>query len=384
MTHKSSPRRGSLAFYPRKRAKRELATFKTVPGLAVEQAKPLNFLGYKAGMTHVLGKDIHERGKTFGQDIVVPCTIVECPPLVVFGVRAYAKKQTALQPLGDVFAQKTEKELLKRIKRFRKKSRKEKKQGTGEEEKQKEKTIKDFEEKISEMEEFRLLAHSQPKLTGIGKKKPEVFEIRLSGSREKQLAFAQEKLGKQLSAKDCFEEKQFVDVKAVTTGKGFQGVVKRFGVKIHRPKSKKQRVVGSIGPWNPSTVMWTVPRPGQHGYQTRTEYNRRIMIMGENGTEITPSHGFKNYGVVKNAFLLLSGSVPGPAKRAVALRPSIRKTPENRFKLEGIDFISTKMQSQAGATEEAVKAQKTEKAKEEKKERKSVAEEIAEAATKGK
>ncbi len=380
MTKRSRPRAGSLAFYPRKRAKKHFLTHKTFPLAETEHTKPLNFLGYKAGMTHIIGKDIHEKGKTFGQDIIVPCTIVECPAASIFGIRAYAKTTYGLKAIGDVFAQKTEKELSRKIRNFRKKSKKEKKKKTVIAEK-KEFGLTDFEGKIGEISEFRLLAHANPGQTGIGKKKPEIFEIRLSGNREKQLAFAREKLGKQLSIKECFGEKQFIDIRAVTKGHGFTGVIKRFGVRTHRPKAKKQRVVGSIGPWNPSTVMWTVARPGQHGFQTRTEYNRRILIMGTNGKEITPSSGFKNYGVVKDDFIVLSGSVAGPAKRAVSLRSSIRIVPENRFKLEGIDFIASKSDS-GKTTEEEVKAVKIEHAKEEKQEKKSVAEEIAEAARK--
>ena len=378
MTKKSRPRAGSLAFYPRKRAKREMASYKTVPVIAVGKAKAINFLGYKAGMTHVIGKDQHAKGKTFGQDISIPGTVIECPPLQVFGARAYSKKNNALHPLAETHSQKNEKELLRKIRNFRKKSKKEKKAGK----EKRETSFEDLEKKLLEIEEIRLLAFSNPKLAGFGRKKPDVFELRLSGSREQQLAFAREKIGKEISVRECFDEKQFVDVKAVTKGKGFQGVIKRFGVKTLKPKSKKQRVVGSIGPWNPSTVMWTVARPGQHGYHTRTEYNKRILLIGDNATGVTPDSGFKNYGIVSNDFLLVAGSIPGPAKRAVSLRHTIRVFPENRFNISGIDFIASKKEKQKHATEEEVKAQKAEAVKEDKQEKKSVEQEIAEAVKK--
>lgn len=378
MTQWSKPRAGSLAFYPRKRAKREMPSYKTFLPQKEREARALNFLGYKAGMTHVLGKNIHDKSTTFGQDIFVPCTIIECPPIKVFGVRAYSKENGTVHAIAEAHAQKIEKELLKKINRFKKKSKKEK------EETSKEKTIKDL-EGMPEITEFRLLAHSQPKLSGIGKKRPEVLEIRLSGTKEKQLEYAREKLGKELNVKECFSEQEFVDVKAVTKGHGTTGVIKRFGVKtLKSPKSKTERVVGSIGPWNPSTVMWTVARAGQHGYHTRTEYSRRILMIGENGAEITPGSGFKQYGVVRNSFLLLSGSVPGPAKRAIALRTSLRKIPENKFKLASIDFIASKGKKQAHATEYEVKAQKVETVEEKKAEKKSVEQEIAEAVEGGK
>ena len=44
---------------------------------------------------------------------------------------------------------------------------------------------------------------------------------------------------------------------------------------------------------------------------------------------------------MKNDFLLLAGSTPGPVKRLVALREPARKTNENAWKISGIEFIST-------------------------------------------
>ena len=76
------------------------------------------------------------------------------------------------------------------------------------------------------------------------------------------------------SIADVFTGEHFIDIRAVSKGKGMQGPVKRAGVKMQRPKAKKRRIVGSISPWNPSTVMWQVPRPGQMGYHSRTEYNK--------------------------------------------------------------------------------------------------------------
>ncbi len=388
MARKSRPRAGSLAFYPRKRAVRETPSFRSVPAVAVkegEAVKPINFLGYKVGMTYIVGKDSHEKGTTFGQDINIPVTIIETPPLRVFGIRAYAKaeKGYGTAPIFDVFAEKIDNALLRKLDNFkRKKGKKEK--GKGEKEKkseEKRRSIADLEKAKEKIAAVVLLVHSQPGLCGFGKKKPDVFEIALSGNPEQQLAYAKEILGKEINVGKVFSELEFIDVKAVSKGKGMQGVVKRFGVKMHRPKAKKRRVVGSIGPWNPSTVMWTVPRPGQMGYHSRTELNKKILHIGENPGEINPKSGFKNYGTAKNDFLVLSGSVPGPAKRAIALRRHIRKAPEEKHKIEAIDFIATKppQKGEAVVEEEEKLLHKVEVKKEEKKGKKSVDEEIKEA-----
>jgi large subunit ribosomal protein L3 len=343
-----------------------------------ETSKPISFFGYKAGMTHVIGKDSHQKGATFGQDINIPVTIIEAPALKVFGARAYQKagKGYGSAPALDVFAEKPGKELLRRMRNFKKKKSKKEKKGK----EKKESSIAELEKNAEKIAYVVLLAHSQPALCGFGKKVPEVVEIALSGNVGQQVAFAKEALGKEINAKDVFSELDFADVKAVSKGKGLQGVVKRFGVKMHRPKAKKRRVVGSIGPWNPSTVMWTVARPGQMGYHSRTELNKKILKIGENPDEVNPKGGFKNYGLLKNSFIILAGSVPGAAKRAVALRKWIRPHRKEKHKIESIEFIAAIPPKETGLGEaDEMLLQKASVQKEEKKEKKSVEEEIKEA-----
>jgi len=402
MAKKHAPRSGSMAFYPRKHASRETPSFRAFPAMAVDASKgeegsegnegvmALNFLGYKAGMTHVIGKDSHEKGATFGQDINIPVTILETPALKVFGIRAYGKaeKGYGVAALADVFAEKADKELLRKMHNFKKKSEKKAKKPDAKDNKKPEtkggekkaKTVSDLDGLKEKLVSVSLLAHSQPQLCGFGKKTPDVFELSLSGDTEQQLGYAKEILGKEVKASDIFKELEFIDVKAVTKGKGTQGPVKRFGIRMHRPKAKKRRVVGSIGPWNPSTIMHTVPRPGQMGYHNRTECNKKILMIGSNGDEINPKAGFKGYGNVKSEFVVVAGSIPGPAKRAIALRKHLRKLPGEKHKLEKIDFIASKpKKAQAGFEAEEKLAQKVEVQKEEKKEKKSVADEIKEA-----
>lgn len=328
MGKRHKPRSGSLAYYPRKRAKKETPSFSSMPEMKTEEVKPLNFFGYKAGMTHVIGKNAHSNSVTYGSELSVPCTVIECPPLKVFGVRAYEKTTSGLKSLKEVLVEKTEKHLKKRIKSIgRKKSKHD---------------LKEIENSLGEVSEIRLLVHTQPYATGIGKKKPEVSEIHLSGKVEGQFAFAKDKLGKELKLEEVFKEKQFLDVRGVTKGKGFQGVIKRFGVKMHRPKAKKRRIVGAISPWKPSTVMWTVARPGQMGYHNRTEYNKRIIMLGNKPESINLDGGFPNYGIIKNDFLVLGGSTPGAIKRCIALRQPIRKTEEKKSDVEEVSVIGIK------------------------------------------
>src|SRR5206468_3773813 len=103
--------------------------------------------------------------------------------------------------------------------------------------------------------------------------------------------------------------------------KDLQGPVKRWGIKKLKHKSRKTvRGVGSIGPWHPHYVMYSVPRAGQMGFAQRTEHNKQILRMGNNGADVTPKGGFLRYGPVKTEYTVLRGTIPGPARRLVALR----------------------------------------------------------------
>ncbi len=327
MTKKHKPRSGSLAYYPRKKAAKETPSFRSMPEVNSEETKALNFFGYKAGMVQANAKDDRQKGIFYGQNISVPCTALECPAIKVFGIRAYAEDRKKKKVLGEVWAEKTEKHLKRKIRSLKKKKEKNR-------EKKKERefeTVSDLEKSKETISEIRLLVHTQPHLTGIGKKKPEVSEIHLNGKVEGQLEFAKKRLGQELKASEVFKENQFLDVRAVTKGKGMQGTVKRFGVKVQRPKAKKRRVVGAISPWKPATVMRTVARPGQMGYQNRTEYNKRLLLI-EAEKNFSPEAGFTEYGKTKNEVMVVAGSIPGARKRLVALREPIRRFDENRLK----------------------------------------------------
>jgi large subunit ribosomal protein L3 len=331
MSEFNAPRRGSLSFYPRVRAAKETPSLK---GYGTTNT-PLNFLCYKAGMVQVMGKNVHKASPSFNHEVVAPATVVECPPLKVFGVRAYTKAEVGFEALSDVMAENVDKELKRTILNFKQPQAKE-----GKEKKETKKdddvyTIADFEKELADIEYFTLLVHTKPSF----KKTPDVSEIFIGGSKEQQFAYAKEKLGKEVPIEEAFKEGDFLDVRAVTKGKGFQGPVKRFHVRTFRPKHKKQRVVGSIGPWHPNTVMFTVARPGQMGYQNRTEVNKKIIKISKNIAEVNPKSGFQNFGLVQGEYALIFGSLPGPAKRCIALRKSLRPAQQVGVQLAAVDKI---------------------------------------------
>jgi large subunit ribosomal protein L3 len=177
----------------------------------------------------------------------------------------------------------------------------------------------------------------------VPKKKPELIELRIGGGTiNERLGYAKSILGKALKITDFTKEGEMVDVIAVTKGKGFQGTVKRWGVKLLTHKnSKHRRMIGTLGPWHPNYVMSQVPQAGQTGYHQRTEYNKRILKIGEKGDEITPDGGFLKYGIVRNNYIVIHGSIPGPAKRLVSLRDPIRREGVVVERAPEITYIST-------------------------------------------
>jgi len=298
------PRHGSLQFWPRNRAKRIYPKVRTWPN--VDQLKLLGFMGYKAGMTHIMLIDQDKNSITKNQPIFCPVTVIECPPLKVLSVKFYQKSHDGLKLISEVLSDNLDKELERKISLKKNKKAKE--------------------PNIDEVNEVRILAYTQPKVTGIGKKKPELLEVGIGGkSIKEKVDYAKSLLNKEIKISEIFKEGQEIDVHAVTKGKGFQGTVKRYGVKIRQHKSEKtKRGIGSLGPWIPKRVPFQAPQPGKMGYHTRTEYNKLFLKMGSNPKEINPKGGFIQYGLIKNDYILLKGSVPGPAKRPIKLTEPIR------------------------------------------------------------
>ena len=300
------PVKGSRAYWPRKRADRIYPELSSPPGKA---PGPLAFAGYKAGMTQVLFIDSKKGTATTGKEVVRAVTVLAAPPLVVQGIRCYRRGPAGLTECGTVFSEKVAKDLRRKLTLP---------------EKPAPPRIEELAKKAGSFAAVRLIVHTQPR-EALGKKTPELFELPLGGTPQEQWAFAAGKLGQVLRPEDALKPGEYVDAKAVSKGKGYQGPVKRFGIKIKNRKNKeKRRHVGTLGPKNfPDRVQPnTVAFAGQMGFQTRTEYNKRVLAIGKG--DITPRGGFVNFGTVTGDYVLVEGSVPGPKKRLVFLRKGVR------------------------------------------------------------
>ncbi len=303
-----NPRRGSMQFWPRKRARRIVTRLRSKP--VESQAKLVGFAGYKVGMTHLMVTDNRAHTPTKGKNIMMPATVIECPPIKVFGVNSYKKTPYGLTLSSTILSSQNDKELSRKIPLPKKAKH----------------DISSI--KAEDCVDIRLLVYTQPKLTSLGKKKPELFELPIGGNVEDQLNFAKGVLGKEIRISDVFKEGAQIDMHAVTKGKGFQGPVRRFGIKIRFHKSEKtKRGPGSLGSWGSPTT-YRVAHAGQMGYHQRTEYNKWIVKMDSDAKKINPKGSWLRYGPVKNDYILVKGSLPGPSKRLITItkaqRPSTR------------------------------------------------------------
>ena len=118
-------------------------------------------------------------------------------------------------------------------------------------------------------------------------------------------------VGKPVQLTDIFEEGQIIDVSGTSKGRGFTGVVKRWGfagqIRTHGTH-EFFRHGGSIGQcaW-PGKVDKNKKMPGQYGNKRITTTNLRVV-------KILPEH---------NA-LLVSGCVPGSKNGLLELRKTRR------------------------------------------------------------
>lgn len=320
---KHSPKHGSLAYLPRGRARGWRARVRNWPNVGGEP-RLLGFMAYKAGTAHTVIIDNRQGSLTFGKEVAIPVTILDAPPMIACAIRAYQLTEDGLKALGEAWSERLPPEISRVVKPPKADPGK----------------LEALEQSIDKIHEIRVLMATQPKLTSTGKKSPDLLEVKVGGdSVVKALEYAKKLLGNQVRISEVFQKGQYIDTLSITKGKGIQGPVKRWGIiRKHHKARKTRRQVGTLGPWNPSFVMYSVPRAGQMGFFQRTEYNKQVLEIGSDGSKITPKGGFKHYGVIRGDFAIISGSVPGPMKRAVILRYPMRG-PE-RVEAPRIEYIS--------------------------------------------
>jgi large subunit ribosomal protein L3 len=324
-----------MGFSPRVRASSEVPRISTWPD-DNGQVGLQGFAGYKAGMSHVVLINDEPNSPREGMEETVPVTVIETPPMRAVALRAYEKTPYGQRPLTEVWTDEIHDDLDRAVDLPDER-------GDGQEQEQ---LVRDALE-AGDLGDVRLITHTIPgELPSVPKRKPDVMETRVGGdSIEERVDFAMDILedGSEpsISVSDVFRAGEYADVAGITKGKGTQGPVKRWGVQKRKGKHFRQgwkRRIGNLGPWNPSRVRSTVPQQGQMGYHQRTELNKRIVSMGDEG--VTPNGGFVNYGEVDGRYALVKGSLPGPKQRLVRLRLAVRPNDQPRLDPE-VRYVST-------------------------------------------
>ncbi|XP_018398133.1 PREDICTED: 60S ribosomal protein L3 [Cyphomyrmex costatus] len=370
MSHRkfSAPRHGSMGFYPKKRSQRHRGKVKAFP--KDDPSKPVHltaFVGYKAGMTHVVREADRPGSKVNKKEIVEAVTILETPPMIVVGLVGYIETPHGLRALATVWAEHLSEDCRRR---FYKNWYKSKKKAFTKASKKWQDDLgrKSIEADLKKIKKYcsviRIIAHTQMKLLRQRQKKAHIMEIQLNGGTiEDKVQWAREHLEKPVPISSVFAADEMIDVIGVTKGKGYKGVTSRWHTKkLPRKTHKGLRKVACIGAWHPSRVSFTVARAGQKGYHHRTEMNKKIYRIGQGihtkdgkivknnaSTEydltdksITPMGGFPHYGEVNNDFIMIKGCCMGPKKRVITLRKSLLvHTKRSALEKINLKFIDT-------------------------------------------
>jgi len=365
MSHRKfrAPRRGSLGFLPRKRTTKHRGQIRRFPKDDKSKAPHLTaFIGYKAGMTHIVREVDRTGSKSHKREVVEAVTIIETPPIFVVGLVGYVETPNGLRALTTVWAQTLGQEFLRRL--YKNWYRSKKKAFTKYAKKFADAKGKEaIDREIARIAKYcsvvRVIAHTQIRKINLRQKKAHVLEIQINGgSSADKVKFAYSLFEKKVPVKAVFEQDEVIDAVAVTKGKGFEGVTTRWGTRrLPRKTHKGLRKVACIGSWHPAGVRFSVPRAGQHGYHHRTEINKKIYRIGDGAADnnastefdltkkaITPLGGFPHFGVIKEDFLMLKGCVPGVKKRPITLRKGIfvntKRWTQEKVALKFIDTSS--------------------------------------------
>jgi large subunit ribosomal protein L3e len=353
-----------MGFVPRRRTRHHRGRIRSFP--RDDKTKPCHFTafgGFKAGMTHILRDVNRPKAKLDKKEKVEAVTIIETPPLKIVGLVGYIDTPRGLRALATVWTNHLD---VGTMRRFYKNWMNSKKKAFTNYQSENSKNPKKIETQLNRIKKYctvvRAIAHTQQNLMkNLRQKKNNIFEIQINGGKDSaaKVDFGYGFFDKDLKIDQVFNENEIIDVIGITRGKGFAGVMKRFGVRHLQKKSHRgYRKVGCIGAWHPARVAWTVARAGQLGYHHRTELNKKIYRIGKgerygaknNATtsyditekNITPMGGFPHYGIVRDDFIIVKGCTVGPKKRFTLLRKSMLvQTKRTHLEEVSLKFIDT-------------------------------------------
>lgn len=319
-------------------------------------------MGFKAGMTHIL-RDVDKPGsKLHKKEVVEAVSLLETPPMVVCGFVGYVETPRGLRALTSVWAGHLGDEVKRRF--YKNWSKSKKKAFTKYHKRYQAAGADAMKAEIERTKKYcqvvRAICHTQPIKAKIGQKKAHLKEIQINGGTPAaKVDFITNLFEQEVRVSDAFTQNEMVDLIGVSRGRGFDGVITRWGVtRLVRKSHRGLRKVACIGTWHPTRVQFQVPRSGQNGYGHRTEINKKIYRIGkkeevgksamteqdltEKGP--TPMGGFSRYGEINEDWVMVKGTVMGARKRIITMRKSLlpqnSRTAQEEINLKFIDTSS--------------------------------------------
>merc|ERR1712119_118304 len=174
---------GHVGFLPKKRAARYRGKVKSFPKDDPSQKPHLTaFLGFKAGMTHIVREANRPGSKLNKKEVVEAVTIIETPPMVCVGVVGYIETPRGLRNFKSVWAEHLGEECRRHFYKNWHRSKKRaftnaSKKWTDDDGK------KEIEADLAKIKKYcctvRIIAHTQVKLLRKRIKKAHIMEIQL-------------------------------------------------------------------------------------------------------------------------------------------------------------------------------------------------------------
>lgn len=254
MSHRKfhQPRKGSLGFLPRKRAKGYRGKIRSFPKDDPRKEPHLTaFMGLKAGMTHILRRIKRPQSRLNKNDIAEAVTILECPPMQAVGIAGYIETPRGLRTLTTIWSNSLSDEFKRRF--YKNWYSSKKKAFT--------KYVKnfsqsEFEKSLDKIKKYcsviRLIAHTTERH---GKSRSQstasILEIQINGgvSIAEKVSFGLNFFDRKIRVNDVFEVGRTIDVIGVTKGHGTTGVRKEIWNKIIIKKNS-QRIQESWLYWS--------------------------------------------------------------------------------------------------------------------------------------
>merc|ERR1711877_12442 len=189
-----------------KRSKRHRGKPKSFPKDDPSQKVHLTcFMGYKAGMSHIVREMDRPGSKNNKKEVVEAVTIIETPPMIAVGVVGYIETPRGMRALKTVWAE-----------------------HIGEESKRKAFTKsctkwaddlgkKEIEKDLNQMKKYcttiRIIVHTQMKLLRRRQKKAHIMEVQLNGgSIADKVNWAREHFEKEVSVGQVFAQDEVLDI----------------------------------------------------------------------------------------------------------------------------------------------------------------------------